>query len=151
MSGLHETKSSFPKSLGFAPVVLTNADTAQVTAIVDMQGLESVEWVIATGALTDSDATFTVSVAHGDAVDDPDAPATITDSGAAPDECLVGLEADASFTAANGDSTVKSISYTPGYGAGKRYARLTVTPAGNNSGAAPLACIAIKKPYSFGA
>ncbi len=150
MAGLHETKTSFPKSLGFAPITLTNADTAQVSAIVDMQGLESVEWVIALGTLTDANATYAVVVSHGDAVDDVDAPTTITDTASAPDECLVGTEAAAGGTYAD-DLTVKSICYTPGYGAGKRYARLTLTPSGNDSGAFPVACIAIKKPYSVGA
>lgn len=147
MAGFHSTKDTLEFAFGAAPVVITDT-TAVVSAVVDLQGYESVTWAIITGTLADADATFGVTVAHGDAVDSESAPTTITDTGAAPDECLDPLEADASFTFA-ADNTVKTIAYAPGGGAGKRYARVTVTPAAN-SGNAPLAIVAVKKPYSYG-
>jgi hypothetical protein len=41
---------------GFPPVVITNADTAQVSAIIDTQGFQSLTWLIHTGTLTDANA-----------------------------------------------------------------------------------------------
>ena len=148
MAGFHSVKDTLHFAFGAAPVVITD-NTAVVSAIVDLQGLENVTWAIITGTLADADATFAVTVAHGNAVDSESAPTAITDTGAAPDECLDPLEADASFTFA-ADNVVRTIAYSPMRGAGKRYARITVTPSAN-SGNAPLAIVAVKKPYSFGA
>lgn len=141
MAGFHSLKDTLTFAYAAAPVVITD-NTAMVSAIADLQGQESVTWVIVTGTLADADATFAVLVEHDDA-------SNLGTAAAAPDETLDPLEAAASFTFAL-DNGVRSISYTPGRGAGKRYARLTVTPAAN-TGNAPLAAIAIFKPLSYGA
>jgi hypothetical protein len=148
MAGFHSVKDILEFAHGAAPVVVTD-NTAVVSAIVDMQGLENVTWAIITGTLADAAATFTVSVAHGDAVDDAAAPTEITDTGAAPAATLDPPVADASFDQ-DDDNVVRTIAYSPMRGAGKRYARVTVTPAGN-AGNAPLAIVAVKKPLSYGA
>lgn len=105
-------------------------NTAVVSAIVDRLGFGSVTFVILTGTLADADATFSVRMDHGDA-------ANLSDAEEVPDALLVGTEALAGFTAADDGKTRKL-----GYVGGKRYQRLTVTPAGNAS-AANLGAVAI--------
>jgi hypothetical protein len=140
---VHELHNNLAYSVGLAPVVASD-NTALSTAIVDMKGHASVEFVIMTGVLADADATFAVTMTHGDAVDSESAPTTITDSAAADADCLLGSLAGASFTFA-ADGAVKRIGYSPDRGAGKRFVRLTITPTGN-SGNAPLAVLALRLP-----
>ncbi len=112
------------------PGVATSDNTAVVSAIVDRLGYGSVTFVILTGTLADADATFSVLVEHGDA-------ANLSDALAVPDALLVGTEALAGFTFAD-DGKARKV----GYGGGKRYQRLTITPTGNAS-AANLGAVAI--------
>jgi hypothetical protein len=105
--------------------------TALVSQIIDTNGYDSLEFAIATGSLADSDATFAVLVEHSAASD-------MTGAAAVPDAELLGLESEAAFTFAADDSTRKI-----GYMGGKRYVRLTITPAAN-SGAAVIAAVAIQ-------
>lgn len=141
MAGFHSPFDTLGLAWAAAPVVISN-NTAMVSAILDVQGHENITFVVVTGTLADADATFTFLVEH----DDDDGFGTAT---AAPDECLDPLEADASFDETL-DNGVRYITYTPGRGAGKRFVRCTLTPAGN-AAAAPLAMIAVTKPYSYGA
>lgn len=113
------------------PVTQTNSDTALVSDIIDTQGYGSLTFVIATGTLTDADATFTVLIQDGDN-------SALSDAANVSDDFLLGTEAAASFTFAN-DGIVRKI----GYVGKKRYVRLTITPSGNNSGAAPLAAVVV--------
>ena len=138
MSRFHELHNNLKYTLGLAPAAAAQTDnTAMVSAIVDMQGYEALEWVILTGTLADADATFAVTVHHGDA-------ANLSDAAAAPTECLIGTLAAASFTFAD-DSACKTIGVVPHKGAGKRYWRLTITPSGN-SGSAPICVVALRLP-----
>lgn len=112
---------------GLSPLAAAVADdTAQVSQIVDTLGYESATFVILTGTLADADATFTVLVQDGDA-------ANLSDAAAVADTDLIGTESLAGF-AFGDDNEVRKI----GYKGGKRYVRVTITPA-NNTGAAPLA------------
>lgn len=110
-------------------------NTAQVCAVVDSRGFDSVTYAIITGTLADADATFTVLLEESDQ----------SGSGfaAVPDVDLITLESVAGFTFA-ADGACRKI----GYGGGKRYTRLTITPSAN-TGAAPMAVIAILgSPFS---
>lgn len=116
-----------------SPVIVAD-NTAQNSQIIDLAGYGAAEFVIATGALTDFDATFAVTVAHGDA-------ANLSDAAAVPATDLVGTLAEASFTFANDDAT-----YKIGYLGSKRYIRLTITPANNQSAASLSAvCVLLKR------
>lgn len=97
--------------------------TAQVSQIIDMQGYNSLEFVIAVGSIADADATFTVLVEDGSASD-------LTGGAAVADTFLRGTEALASFQF-DDDNEVRKI----GYVGNQRYVRLTITPAGNASAA----------------
>ena len=143
MPVMHELHSNLQADLGAAPAVITD-NTPMVSKIFDMQGFRSIEFYIQTGTLADADATFAVAVTHGDAVDSVSAPTSITDSGAAASERLLGTLVTDGFTFA-ADNTVKRVGYSPDKGAGKRWVRCTVTPSGN-SGNAPLAILAVRLP-----
>ncbi|QCO15529.1 hypothetical protein D3869_09970 [Azospirillum brasilense] len=112
------------------PGTTTNDNTAVVSSIVDSLGYGSVTFVLLTGSLADADATFSVLVEHGDA-------ANLSDAEAVPDDLLIGTEALAGFTYAD-DNKARKV----GYAGGKRYQRVTITPAGNAS-AANLGAVAI--------
>jgi hypothetical protein len=112
-----------------APVVVTD-NTAQVSAIIDTRGYDSLTFAIQTGTLADADATFAVTIDHGDA-------SNLSDAAAVPTSMLVGTTALASFTFAD-DGECRKI----GYVGSKRYVRLTITPSAN-AGNAPLSSMAI--------
>jgi hypothetical protein len=112
-----------------APVVVSD-NTAQVGAIIDKQGYDSLTYVIETGVLADADATFATLLEESDASNM--AGATTVQA-----KDLVGTLALASFDF-SADGKVLKV----GYIGSKRYTRLTITPA-NNTGAAPLAAIAL--------
>ena len=112
-----------------APVSVAD-NTAQVGQIIDKRGFESVTYVIATGAIADVDATFTVLLEEGDA-------ANLSDAAAVADADLLGTEVLAAFQFDDDNETRKL-----GYIGSKRYTRLTITPV-NNASAAVLCAAAI--------
>jgi hypothetical protein len=115
---------------GIAPYDHATGDAAVSTEIIDRQGFGSVEFLIATGSLADSDAEFTVLVQDGD-------DSGLSDAANVSDTQLLGTEALASFDKDDDNSVFKI-----GYIGTKRYVRLTITPA-NNTGAALLCVIVI--------
>lgn len=105
-------------------------NTAQVGAIVDSQGYDSLTYIIETGTLVDADATFAVTLDHGDA-------ANLSDAAAVTSADLIGTLALAGFVFSDDNKCFKV-----GYRGTKRYTRLTITPSANAS-AAPMAAIAV--------
>jgi hypothetical protein len=120
-----------------SPVASAADNTPLVSQIIDRLtsvGFESLTFLIATGAIPDVDATFTVLLEHGDIADG-------SDMAAVPDEQLIGLEADGVNGAGfkfDDDNKV----YKLGYVGEKQYTRLTITPVANAS-ATLLAVIAL--------
>ena len=104
--------------------------TAQVGQIIDRQGFDSLEYLIATGSIADADATFTILLEDGD-------DASLTDAAAVADTELLGTETLAAFQF-DDDNEVRKL----GYKGHKRYTRLTITPVGNAS-AAVLSAVAV--------
>lgn len=98
-------------------------NTAIVSNIIDTQGYDALEFAIQAHTLADADATFAVTIDHGDA-------SNLSDAAAVSSVDLLGTTADASFTFAADDS-VKKIGYT----GIKRYVRVTVTPSANAASA----------------
>lgn len=113
------------------PVAARTDNTAIVSAIIDTAGYEGCELVLVTGTNTDTNATFTVLVEDGNA-------ANLSDNAAVDDKFLLGTEVAASFDFAD-DNECRKI----GYVGGKRYVRVTVTPAGNDAGNIFIAGVAI--------
>lgn len=105
-------------------------NTAQVGAIIDKQGFDSVTYIIQTGTLADVDATFTALLEESN-----DSGMSGATTVAAKD--LLGTLALAGFTFAADNKTFKV-----GYIGSMRYTRLTITPAANAS-AAPMSAIAL--------
>ncbi len=114
-----------------APAQNTDLGTTPlVGTVIDRLGFNSLVYAIATGTLSDADATYTVLLEDSDA--------SGSGFGAVDDVYLTGTEADAGFTYANDGVTRKL-----GYRGTKRYTRLTITPAGANSGNSPISAVAI--------
>src|SRR6266849_5827278 len=77
--------------------VSTAVNSAIVSAIIDRQGYEALEFLILSGAIASGTATFTVSISHGEA-------ANLSDGAAVDPTQLLGTPALASFTFANPNS-----------------------------------------------
>lgn len=108
------------------------ADTTPIVSqIIDGQGFDGLEFLIATGALPDADATFVVLVEHGD-------DSGLSDNAAVPDTMLLGTEAEAGFAFGDDDKVFKI-----GYVGDKRYTRLTITPADLAAGAELVGVLAV--------
>jgi hypothetical protein len=104
--------------------------TPQVSQIIDRKGYDALEFFIETGAIASGTATFAVTMDHGEA-------ANLSDAAPVPSDQMVGTLAAAGFTFANPNVTRKI-----GYIGGKRYVRLTITPAAN-AAAALLTAVAV--------
>lgn len=105
-----------------SPVAAGTDNTPIVSQIIDLAGYEGCVFGINIGTNTDADATFAVTMDHGDA-------ANLSDAAAVPAANLTGTLALASFTFADDNKSRKI-----GYVGPKRYVRMTITPTGNNSG-----------------
>ncbi len=110
--------------------VSTSDDTPLVSQIIDLQGFESLEFIIALGSIADANMTAVVLVEEGDA-------SNLSDAAAVADADLLGTENGAAFQF-DDDNEMRKI----GYRGTKGYVRVTITPSGNGS-AALLAVIAI--------
>lgn len=113
------------------PAAARTNNTAIVSAIIDRKGYESLTFGILIGTNTDVDATFAVTMEHGDA-------SNLAGSEAVPAASLIGTLALAGYNFAD-DAETRKI----GYAGDKRYVRLTITPTGNDSGNIFLAAMAI--------
>ena len=98
-------------------------NTAQVSAIIDRRGYMSLVFLIGIGSVADADATFAVTMEHGNA-------SNLSDAAAVPATELLGTTALAGFDHGDDNETRKI-----GYRGIKRYVRLTITPSSNASAA----------------
>jgi len=127
---MRELHDNIDVKRGISPAAATTDNTAYVSQILDMQGLSS----ILAGALADADATFIVLAEEGEQ-------ANLSDNTAVDDRDLLGTEAQAGFDF-SADNKVFKLGFRP---SGKRYKRVTLTPA-NNTGNAFVAGVWITKP-----
>jgi hypothetical protein len=128
---MHDGLSKIHPVLALAPVATALADdTAQVCAIIDRRGYRTLTYLILPGTLADANATFAVTMEHGDN-------SALSDTAAVAATDVTGTLANSGFIFSD-DSEPRKI----GYIGGKRYTRLTITPTGN-TGAAPLAVLAL--------
>lgn len=114
----------------FLPGAAITDNTALVSQIINLAGYDACTLVFVTGTDADADATFAVTMEHGN-----DAALADTAVPAAGD--LVGTTALAGFTFADDNKTRKL-----GYIGNKQYLRMTVTPSAN-TGNVYLAGVAI--------
>ena len=114
-----------------SPVAARTDNTAIVSEIIDTQGFERVMFYILVGVNTDADAVFTVLIEEGD-------DSGLSDNAAVADSQLNPTEAIVSFDFAD-DNQVRRIEVRPT----KRYVRMTITPANNDSGNIFVAAMAL--------
>lgn len=107
---------------GMSPKAAGTDNTAYVSEIANVVGFDSLTWITLIGNNTDTNATFTLLFEEGDQ-------ANLSDATAVADSDLIGTENGASFTFADDNKTSKI-----GYKGSKQYVRVTITPAGNDSG-----------------
>lgn len=106
-----------------------SSSTTTAGNIIDMQGFESLEFIILAGSMTDG--TYTPLIEHGDA-------SNLSDAAAVADDYLYGTEAAAAI-AHGSDNTLTRI----GYHGNKRYVRLSLVSASVTTGGT-LGAVAIK-------
>lgn len=119
MLGHQDLYNSIKVARAISPQNPGSGDTAIVSQIIDRDGFDGLTFAIATGSLSDANATFTVLVEDGDV-------SNLSDGAAVGDSLLLGTEAAASFQYDDDNETRKI-----GYIGNKRYVRLTITPSGN--------------------
>lgn len=116
--------------VAIAPVVVADGTVAKSGAI-DTKGFEGVTFVIQTGVLADTDATWAVVVKSGPTP-------TQSEHVAVSDTFLIGTEALASF-AFNDDGETRKI----GYKGADRYVSIEIDDVVANSGSTPMAALCI--------
>jgi hypothetical protein len=123
---MNDISSQIKLQRAISPVVVTD-NTAQVSTALDCAGFTGAVVAIATGTLSDADATTVVLLEESDA----------SGSGytAVADADLIGTELAAAPGFADDNECFKL-----GYKGTKRYLRLTVTPSGN-TGNIPLSAV----------
>lgn len=132
---MRDLVSSIAPKRAISPVSVSN-NTAAEGEWIDLYGYDSCTFVIATGSLADSDATFAVLIQDADA-------ANKSDVAAVDDAYLIGTEALAGFKF-DDDNKVRKI----GYKGSKRYVRITITPSGNSDVALISAVAILGHPFS---
>jgi hypothetical protein len=113
------------------PPQASSDNTPVVGTIVDGLGFGGLEYIIQTGAQADNDATFTVLLEECDV-------SNCSDNAAVANANMLNTEAAVSWTTDVQANTVFMLGYT----GGKRYTRMTITPA-SNSGANYFGAVAI--------
>lgn len=129
--GMRDITNNLHVRQAIAPVAARTDNTAVTSSIIDIKDYDSLMFAISIGTNTDANATFTVLVEH----DDASGFGTAT---AVDDADLNGTEVLASYQY-DDDTETRKI----GYRGAKRYVRLTITPAGNDSGNIFIAAVAI--------
>lgn len=121
-----------------SPLTQTNADTAIVSQIIDTSCKDSITFILATGILSDTNATFATKLEES--ADSGMSGATDITSDATK---VIGTVPQFDFS---NDNTV----YSFGYKGALRYLRVTVTPSGNNSGDCPISCVCVSRNKKIG-
>lgn len=107
-------------SVALSPQVIAT-DTTTVGAIIDTRDTDGLEFIIASGTVTDG--AYAILIETGDV-------ANLSDAAAVADAMLLGTEADAGF-ALTDDDTTKTIGVKHD---NKRYARLSVVSTATTTG-----------------
>lgn len=119
MSSSVDIHNELTQTTSMGPVAIVS-DTTTAGAIIDTQGFAALEYVIASGVITDG--AYAILVEDGN-------DSGLSDAAAVSDTFLTNTEASAGF-ALTDDNTVKSI----GYVGHKRYVRLSIVSTATSSG-----------------
>ena len=118
----------FNPRVAIAPEVATG-NTPLVSNIIDTAGYNALSFVVVTGTLSSTAATFAVTLEHGDDSGLSDTTAVVASE-------LAGTLANAAFTFA-ADNSCRKI----GYLGNRRYVRATVTPTSNSTDSTAPVCV----------
>ena len=127
---LRDLSNDVKISRAISPVSVAD-NTAAVSQIIDTSGYNTLMFAILLGSIADADATFAVTMEHGD-------DSGLSDAASVPAAMLNGTTTLAGFQFDSDNATRKI-----GYVGDKRYVRMTITPS-NNASAALLAACAIQ-------
>ena len=115
----YELHNNVAVSRGVEPVAVGTTGTGQVGQIIDRRGYRGVEFIVAYGAVTATNAVFTVVMKEGDVT------GTMT---SVADADMLGTEAGAGLAAAvRVDGTTEKVTKKVGYIGAKRYVQLGVS------------------------
>lgn len=115
----YELHNNVDTPRGINPVAVGTTGTGQTGQIVDLRGYRGVEFLVSYGAITATNATFTVTVKEGDVT------GTLT---SVADIDLLGTESDAGIpqAATRVDGTNENVTKRVGYIGNKRYVQCNV-------------------------
>ena len=130
MPSPYDLKNNVTVSSGFDPQALSST-TDIVGNIIDMQGFDSLTFVLQTDAIAASNLAAVLLIEEDDA-------SNLASASAVADADLLGTEADTAITQATA-----SASLSIGYTGSKRYVRPTLTVT-TNDGTDVVSCLAIK-------
>lgn len=116
MQHIHERVRT---AVGVAPVAIGTTGTGQVGKIIDRRGYDGVEFVIAYGTITATNAVYTVTVKEGDATGSM---TSVADGDLIGTEALAGVAATTPRTSGVSKNVTKRV----GYKGGKRYVQCGV-------------------------
>lgn len=117
---MHDLHNNVRAIVCVEPVAVGTTGTGQAGAVIDTQGYGGVEFVIAYGAITATDAVFTVVVKEGDVTGTM---TSVADADLLGTELLAGVAAIATRVDGSSEKVVKRV----GYKGGGRYASADVS------------------------
>lgn len=135
---MRDTTSNNAIRRAISPVSVAD-NTATVSQVIDRQGFDAVKFIIAIGSVADADATFTVLLEESDV--SGSGYTAVADIDMISQTHGVAPEVAASFQH-DSDNQVRKL----GYIGGKRFLRLTITPANNASAALFSAVAELEQP-----
>ena len=116
---MHDLHNNMDATVVVEPVAVGTTGTGQTGGIIDLQGYGGVEFVVSVGAITATNAVFTVVVMEGDVT------GTLT---SVADADLLGTELLAGVVGATRvDGTTEKVTKRVGYNGGKRYVQANIS------------------------
>ena len=117
---MHDLHNSVQTKTVVTPVAVGTTGTGQTGSIIDLQGFGGVEMVVAVGAITATDAVFTVTMMEGDVTGTL---TSVADADLLGTELLAGIAA----TTPRVDGTSEKVTKRVGYKGGKRYVQANIS------------------------
>ena len=125
---------------GVAPVAIGTTGTGQVGKVIDRQGYNGVEFVIAVGTITSTLAVYTVTVKEGDVTGTM---TSVADADLIGTELLAGVAAGARST-----GTTKQTTRRIGYKGTKRYVQCGIKSTATAGTLVGIACLLFDPMYA---
>lgn len=131
---MHDLHNNIDATVVIESVAVGTTGTGQTGSVIDLQGYGGVEFICNYGAITATDAVFTVVVQHGDATGTL---TSVADADLLGTELLAGVAAAATRTDGTSEKVVKRV----GYKGSKRYVNCSISST--VTAGTPVSCTAI--------